>query len=122
MDEKCSDFKTVRVTSKRQLTIPKKYFEALQIGERARCYMQGEKLVIEPAGVDEFWDFTSDILKELVDENYTGKDLLREFEVRKEKTGQGLERMVAEAREDVKAGRGRPVQDIIPLLLGEDDV
>lgn len=122
MNEKCSDFKTVRVTSKRQLTIPKKYFEALQIGERARCYMQGEKLVIEPAGVDEFWDFTSDILKELVDENYTGKDLLREFEVRKEKAGRGLERMVAEAREDVKAGRGRPVQDIFPLLLGENDV
>ncbi|MBT9173052.1 MAG: hypothetical protein DDT21_01442 [Syntrophomonadaceae bacterium] len=117
-----SDFKMVRVTNKRQLTIPKKYFEALHIGEQVRCYMQGEKLVIEPAAADEFWDFTSDILKELVAENFTGADLLREFEARKEKAARRLERMVEEAREDIKAGRGRPADDVFPVLPGEEDV
>ncbi|MEW5786194.1 MAG: hypothetical protein AB1767_14165 [Bacillota bacterium] len=40
-------YKIVRLTSKRQFTIPKIYFDRLRLGENAKCYMEGNRLVIE---------------------------------------------------------------------------
>jgi bifunctional DNA-binding transcriptional regulator/antitoxin component of YhaV-PrlF toxin-antitoxin module len=121
-ENKYSDHKIIRVTSKRQLTIPKTYFDALSIGEQVKCYLDGGRLVIEPAHADEFWDFSTDILRELVAESYAGEDLLREFESRKCKVAQALERMVGDARDDVMAGRGRSAEDVFKALLDDDDV
>jgi bifunctional DNA-binding transcriptional regulator/antitoxin component of YhaV-PrlF toxin-antitoxin module len=121
-ENKYPEYKIVRVTSKRQFTIPKRYFDVLHIGEQVKCYLEGKKLVIEPVHENEFWDFSTDILRELVAENYTGEDLLREFESRKYKAARALERMVEEARDDAAAGGGRPAEDVFKELLGSDDV
>jgi len=116
---KYKDHKIVRVTSKRQFTIPKKYFDALKLGDQVKCYQEGKKLVIEPVLQDDFWDFSSDILKELVAENYTGEDLLKQFEARKQKASRSLERLVDEAREDAAAGAGRIAEDVFKELLDD---
>lgn len=121
-ENKYSEYKIVRVTSKRQFTIPKRFFDALRIGEQVKCYQEGKKLVIEPIREDNFWDFSTDILRELVAENYTGDDLVKEFESRKEKAARALERMVDEARSDAAANAGRPAKDIFKELPGNNDV
>ena len=115
-----SDHKIVRVTSKRQFTIPKKFYDALKLGDRVKCYQEGRKLVIEPAREDEFWDFSSDILKELVSENYTGEDLLKEFEARKQNAARALENLAKEARNDAAAGTGRAADDVFKELLDDN--
>ena len=117
-----NDHKIVRVTSKRQFTIPKKYYDSLKLGDRVKCYQEGRKLVIEPAREDEFWDFSTDILRDLVADNYTGEDLLKEFEARKQNAARALERLADEARNDAAAGRGRPAVDVFKELLDDDNV
>jgi bifunctional DNA-binding transcriptional regulator/antitoxin component of YhaV-PrlF toxin-antitoxin module len=77
--------RVVSITSKRQFTIPKKFFDALQMGNQAKCYTAGGKLVIEPLRKDYISEQTSQILREIVAENYSGEELLEEFELRKKK-------------------------------------
>ncbi len=122
MENRDSDYKIISVTSKRQVTIPKKYFDTMQIGEQVKCYIDGKRLVIETAHADEFWDFSTDVLRELVAEGYSGEDLLREFDSRKMKVTRALEQMAKEARDDLAAGRGRPVEDVFRELLDDDEL
>lgn len=115
-------YKIVRVTSKRQFTIPKAYFDKLRLGDTVKCYLEGERLVLEPVREDPFWDFTTDILRSLIAEGYQGETLLAEFEARKRKALQALGSMVEEARKEAEAGEGRPAEAVFRELLGEDDV
>ncbi len=116
------DQKMVKITSKRQFTIPKKYYDALQIGEQARCYTDGNKLIIEPAHPDSFWDFSSDILKELVDENYSGEELLKEFEIRKRNATGALQKFSEEVQQETTTETGIAADHLFAELLNESDV
>lgn len=40
--------KRVRISSKRQMTIPKKFFEALQFNDKAECFVRGNELILRP--------------------------------------------------------------------------
>jgi len=115
-------YRMVRVTSKRQFTIPKTYFDKLRLGETVKCYLEGERLVLEPVREDSFWDFSTDILRSLIAEGYQGETLLAEFETRKRKALQALGSMVEEARKEAQAGEGQPADAVFSELLGEDDV
>ncbi len=121
-DYSYDDHKMVKITSKRQFTIPKKYYDALQIGEQARCYTDGGKLVIEPTHPDSFWDFSSDILKELVAENYSGEELLREFEKRKKNTAAALGKWSEDVKREAATEAGAKASDLFAELLNESDV
>ncbi len=121
-DYSYDNHKMVKITSKRQFTIPKKYYDALQIGEQARCYTDGGKLIIEPARPDSFWDFFSDILKELVAENYSGEELLREFEIRKKNTAVALEKWSEVVKQEAATEAGVKAGDLFAELLNESDV
>ncbi len=114
--------KMVKITSKRQFTIPKKYYDALQIGEQARCYTEGGKLIIEPAHPDRFWDFSSNILKELVAENYSGEELLREFEIRKSHVAGAFQKWSEEVQREAETETGIAADDLFSELLNESDV
>lgn len=115
-------YKFVKVSSKRQFTIPKKFYDALQISEQVKCYMEGDRLVIEPARTDSFFDFSSDILRELVSDNYSGDALLSEFEARKAKVAESLEKIAEEAVEDIKNGKSVAAEEVFRELLGDEDV
>lgn len=116
------EYRLVRITSKRQFTIPKTYFDKLRLGETVKCYLEGERLVLEPVREDLFWDFSTDILRSLIAEGYQGKALLAEFEARKRRTLQALGSMAEEARKEAQAGGGQPADAVFSELLGEDNV
>ena len=40
--------KTIRISEKRQLTIPQKFFEALGFTAEAECILRGNELVLRP--------------------------------------------------------------------------
>ena len=49
--------KTIRISSKQQVTIPQRYFERLAFGEEAECTFRGDELVIrlsEPRAAGSF--------------------------------------------------------------------
>jgi bifunctional DNA-binding transcriptional regulator/antitoxin component of YhaV-PrlF toxin-antitoxin module len=115
-------YKIVRLTSKRQFTIPKVYFDQLRLGDKAKCYLEGDRLVIEPIREDIFWDFSTDILRSLVAEGYQGEDLIAAFEARKRQAARALARMVEESQEEAEAGKGKPADVVFDELLGGEDV
>lgn len=73
------DRKIVSISSKRQITIPKKFFEALQFADEAECVVRGNELVIRPARANSGGEFAEYILAELIARGLSGDELLKEF-------------------------------------------
>lgn len=87
--------KQIRVSEKRQITIPKRFFEKLGIGESLICELRGDEIVLRPAPTDD--DFSEEILKDLVQAGYEGQQLLTEFHKRKAQIRPAVEALIAEA-------------------------
>ncbi|MGG5254811.1 AbrB/MazE/SpoVT family DNA-binding domain-containing protein [Neobacillus sp. SM06] len=91
--------KRISVSSKRQITIPKEFYEDLKIGEEVLCQVVDGALVIKP--VQEEVDFSEFILRDLINEGYQGEELLREFTHRKSQINPALGQMIAESRDHI---------------------
>lgn len=85
----------VRISSQRQLTIPKEFFEAMNLTEEAMIEFTGKEMIIRPAE-QEVVDFSTDILKDLVDKGLSGDELIQEFTRVKASIPQALDQMVQE--------------------------
>lgn len=92
-----SEAKQISVSEKRQITIPKRFFEKLGIGESLVCELRGDEIVLRPAPTDD--DFSEEILKDLVQEGVEGEQLLAEFHKRKAQIRPAIEALIAEADE-----------------------
>lgn len=85
----------VRISSQRQLTIPKEFFEAMNLTEEAMIEFTGKEMIIRPAE-QEVVDFSTDILKDLVAKGLSGDELIQEFTRVKSSIPQALDKMVQE--------------------------
>ena len=99
------DRKIVSISSKRQITIPLKFFEALQFADEAECVVRGNDLVIRPARSNSGGEFAEHILAELIASGLTGDELLKEFKNKQAKVRPAVEAMIAEA-DEVASGNG----------------
>lgn len=79
------DKKIVKISSKRQITIPQKFFKILKFNDVAECILRDGEIVIRPAMVSSDGDFAEDIIKELVAEGFSGDKLISEFNERYKK-------------------------------------
>jgi len=93
------DRKIVSISSKRQITIPLKFFEALQFADEAECVVRGNELVIRPARSNSGGEFAEHILAELIASGLSGDELLKEFKNKQAKVRPAVEAMIAEAEE-----------------------
>ena len=89
--------KIVSISSKRQMTIPQKYFAALGFSDQAECLMRGSELVIRPIKEASSGEFAEQILAELIAEGFAGEALLSEFKRRQANVRPAVERMIDEA-------------------------
>ena len=99
------DRKIVSISSKRQITIPQKFFEALQFDNEAECVVRGNELVIRPARASSGGEFAEHILAELIANGLSGDELLKEFKTKQAKVRPAVEAMIAEA-DEVASGNG----------------
>ena len=98
--------KRVTITSKRQFTIPQKFYEALDFGRDALCTLGQGMLIIQPAPPSTGGgEFAEQILADLIAEGYTGQDLLDEFKTRQAKV-RGTVEAVLEAAKAAAHGDG----------------
>ena len=97
--------KIVSISSKRQITIPQKFYMALGFADEAECVMRGDELIIRPARVSSGGEFAEQILTDLVMEGYSGEELLAEFKNRQAKVRPAVTKMIAEA-DRVASGMG----------------
>lgn len=95
MEKRIMKPRRISVSSKRQITIPLEFFKQLRIEDEVECYMEDGKIIIRP--IVEEGEIAEFVLKELVEEGYTGKKLLEEFRKRKVKLGFAARKMIAEA-------------------------
>ncbi len=86
----------IRVSQKRQLTIPQKFFEHLHIGEEVECFMRNGELVLRPIRENKE-QFADHILEDLIHQGLSGEDLLVEFRKIQAKVRPAIERIIKEA-------------------------
>lgn len=97
--------KIVSISSKRQITIPQRFYQALGFAEEAECVMRGDELIIRPVKTVSGGEFAEQILAELISEGLSGEALLFKFKARQAQIRPAVEAMLADA-EDVAAGKG----------------
>ena len=96
--------KILSISSKRQITIPQKFYQTLGFGDEAECVMRGNELVIRPVKAVSGGEFAEQILAELIAEGLSGKELLAKFKEKQAQVKPAVEAMLADA-EDVAEGK-----------------
>lgn len=73
--------KQISISEKRQITIPKQFYDASGIGTEVVCELRGDEIVLRALPQAE--DFSEEILKDLVAKGLTGQKLVQEFQRQK---------------------------------------
>ena len=97
--------KTIRISEKRQLTIPQKFFEALGFTTEAECILRGNEIVLRPVKEQGGGEFAEQILADLIKQGLSGDQLLAEFKKTQKKIRPAVETMLTQA-EQVARGEG----------------
>ena len=96
--------KVLSISSKRQITIPQKFYQTLGFGDEAECIVRGDELVIRPIKTATGGEFAEQILSELIEEGLSGEALLREFRKRQAQIRPAAEAML-DKTEDIAKGK-----------------
>ncbi|NCB47586.1 AbrB/MazE/SpoVT family DNA-binding domain-containing protein [bacterium] len=91
------DSKRISITSKRQITIPQKFFSMLGFGSDAECVVRGNELIIRPIKEQSGGEFSEQILSELIAKGLTGDILLSEFKKAQKAVRPAVEEMITDA-------------------------
>ena len=97
--------KRVSITSKRQLTIPQKYYTELGFGKEAICIKGDGYLVLRPSSPDYSGEFSVQILADLIADGLSGTELLDAFKVRQAEIRPAVKALLEEAHEAAQ-GKG----------------
>jgi bifunctional DNA-binding transcriptional regulator/antitoxin component of YhaV-PrlF toxin-antitoxin module len=97
--------KIVSISSKRQITIPQKFFDLLGFEKEAECVVRGNELVIRPAKIDAGAEFAEQILADLISQGLSGEELLTAFKETQAKVRPAVESMLSEAKQ-IASGDG----------------
>lgn len=96
--------KVLSISSKRQITIPQKFYQLLGFGDEAECIVRDDELIIRPIKTVADGEFAEQILTDLIKEGLSGEELLTEFKKRQAQIRPAAEAMLAKA-EDIAAGK-----------------
>ncbi len=114
-----SEKKRISVSQKRQITIPLKYFEMLDIGNEVECFVDKDMLIIKPVRIESNAEFAQEILKELVEKGLGGNELLQEFQRITKKVRPAVQEMIDEADKAARNFRGTG-DDQMSDIFGEE--
>ena len=89
--------KRISVSKKRQITIPQRFFEKLNIGDEVECIMTDSEMIIRP--VRQETEFAEEILKDLIAKGLQGEQLLAEFRNTRAKIRPAIKKMIEEAEQ-----------------------
>lgn len=89
--------KKVSISSKRQITIPQKFYSMLGFGTEAECIVRGNELIIRPVKDVSGGEFAEFILEDLIAKGYSGEVLLEKFKEAQKEVRPAVERMLEQA-------------------------
>lgn len=96
MEEKTMERKTIRVSKKRQITIPKDFFEQLNLSNEVECSLEDGAIVIRPIRRHTGDDFSVEILKELVSLGFSDQELVQQFQIERANFKKAIQRMITD--------------------------
>ncbi len=111
-----------RITSKRQLTIPKDFYEKLNLGKDVEIILEKDGLKIKKLRkIEESFDDYSDlVLQSVLEDGFTDKEeILSEFRARMNLMPLAVQKLLSEAREYAK-NDPRTSEEIDKELFGKD--
>ncbi len=88
--------KRIKISSKRQITIPQQFFDSLGFADEAECSLKDGALIIRPVRQNG-GEFAEQILADLLEQGYQGDELLAKFKEAQSKVRPAVERMIQEA-------------------------
>lgn len=88
--------KRIKISSKRQITIPQQFFDSLGFADEAECSLKDGALIIRPVRQNG-GEFAEQILADLLAQGYQGDELLAKFKEAQSKVRPAVERMIQEA-------------------------
>lgn len=100
------EWKRARVSQKRQVTIPLRFFEQAGIKDEVEFTIKGNYIMMRPVhnvGNDYFSDL---ILADLIHEGYSGEELLRVFRERQEQLRGAIKGLITESSEVARSYSG----------------
>jgi bifunctional DNA-binding transcriptional regulator/antitoxin component of YhaV-PrlF toxin-antitoxin module len=97
--------KVLSISSKRQITIPQKFYQKLGFGDEAECVLRGNELIIRPVKTISGGEFAEQILTELIAAGLSGEALLSKFKEKQAQIRPAVEAMLSDA-EEVAKGKG----------------
>jgi len=86
----------ITISSKRQITIPAKYYEALGLDKELDCIYSDGMLILTPVKRDDP-AFAEEILADLIEQGYSDEKLLTEFKKMNRKIRPAVEKLIEEA-------------------------
>lgn len=92
------EIKKLSISTKRQITIPQKFFSMLGFDTEAECMVRGNELVIRPAKTNTGGEFAEQILADLIGQGYNGNELLQQFKLEQSKVRPAVEELIGEAK------------------------
>lgn len=96
--------KIISISSKRQVTIPQKFFSMLGFSDSAECIVRGNELVLRPTQKSTGGEFAEQILADLIAQGLSGEELLVRFKEKQAQIRPAVEAMIAQAE---KAAEGK---------------
>ena len=93
----------IKISSKRQITIPAKAYEEAGFKDYALCTWSDKGMFLQPLDVEDE-DVTIDILRYLINEGYEGEDLIAQYKAMKKKVVSVKDKL-DEAERDIAGGR-----------------
>ena len=96
LERRLMERRRIRISSKRQITIPAKYFDALGLSKEIDCIYANGMLILTPVRNEES-AFSEEILSDLIEKGYTGEKLLAEFKRANRKVRPAVEKLIEEA-------------------------
>ncbi len=93
----------IKISSKRQITIPAKAYREMGFKDYALCTWTDKGLLIEPLDVDDE-DVTVSILRNLIAEGYDGEELIEKYQEVKPKVI-SVQSKLDEAEKDISEGK-----------------
>lgn len=104
--------KIIRISEKRQVTIPQKFYELLNMNDEAECILQNGQIIIRPIRENTGGEFAEHILADLIRQGYSGEALLEKFKETSKKIRPAVETMMKEAEDIANKDSSVTMQDI----------
>lgn len=93
------NIKRVKISKERHIRIPKKFYDSLNVSDEVYVELTGKSIIIRPITA-EIVDFSEYILRDLMNEGYTGEKLITKFKELKTNIPYSLNQMIKETEHE----------------------